>query len=241
VTRQVKCEAISKFHIEERYAALIDWTRDDDTRHDLEQKWFQRMFDSLLVIPQEGKPAQRDKVLNMANGMVIIRQPFPLAWKVALEWVDAEDLQEWDVNLFHEYIGYFPDDGLSKVLRGFLDSDASPFPRAPVEEVDGEEKPERLSEADQLILMTEGLEDCPESLLGHRIMAHVYLHLKEWESTVEAARKAQKLHLDARQRYAVDLQNSLDSVNLILANALITFQALADSRPVGSWPDLRGR
>jgi superkiller protein 3 len=225
VTRQVKCEAIAKFQIEEKYAALIDWTRDDDARHDLEQKLFQRTYDNLLVLPQEAKPGQRDKVLNIANGMVIVKHPFPLAWKVALEWVDAEDLHEWDVNIFREYIGYFPDDGLSKVLRGFLDSDASPFPHPDVEEKEGEETPQRLSEADQLILMTEGLEDCPDSLLGHRIMAQVYVHLKEWQGTVDAARKAQKLHLDAQQRYTINLQNSLDGVNLLLANALITFQS----------------
>ncbi|ETI25092.1 hypothetical protein G647_04463 [Cladophialophora carrionii CBS 160.54] len=225
VTRQVKCEAISKFQIEEKYAALIDWTRDDDARHDLEQKLLQRTYDNLLVLPQDAKASQRDKILNMANGMVIIKHPFPLAWKIALEWVDAEDIQEWDVNIFREYIGYFPDDGLSKVLRGFLDSNASPFPHPEFEEKEGEERPQRLSEADQLILMTEGLEDCPASLLGQRIMAHVYLHLKEWQGTVDAARKAQKLHSDAQQRYAVNLGNSLDGVNLILANALITFQS----------------
>ncbi|OQV00422.1 Tetratricopeptide repeat-containing protein isoform 2 [Cladophialophora immunda] len=161
VTRQVKCEAISRFQIEEKYAALIDWTRDDDTRHDLEQKLFQRMFDNLLVLPQESKPDQRDKVLNMANGMVIIKHPFLLAWKVALEWVDAEELQEWDVNIFREFVGFFPEDGLSKVLQGFLDSDASPFPHLPVEEKEGEETPQKLSEAEQLILMNQGLETDP--------------------------------------------------------------------------------
>ncbi|KIW25542.1 uncharacterized protein PV07_08708 [Cladophialophora immunda] len=31
--------------IQEKYATLFDWTRDDDTRHDLEQKLFQHMFD----------------------------------------------------------------------------------------------------------------------------------------------------------------------------------------------------
>ncbi|KAJ9611692.1 Superkiller protein 3 [Cladophialophora chaetospira] len=225
VTNQVKCEAISKFEIEEKYAALIDWTRDDDARHDLERKSFQRMFDNLLVLPQEAKPDQRDKILNMANGMVIIKHPFPLAWRTALEWVDAEEVSDWDVNIFREYIGYFPDDGLSKVLRGFLDSDASPFPRPTMEEKEDEETPQRLSEADQIILMSEGLDECPDSLLGHRLMALVYLHLKEWSSTVDTARKAKKLHAEAQQRYAIDLQNSIDGVDLILAKSLITYQS----------------
>jgi len=225
VTQQVKSEAITKFQMEEKYAALIDWTRDDEARHDLEQKLFQRMFENLLVMPAEMKEGQRDRVLNMANGMVIIKQQFPLAWKIALEWVDAEDLQEWDVHILREYIDYFPDDGLSKVLRGFLDSDASPFPPLAGEPDGGEEPDQRLSEADRLILMNEGLQDCPESLLAHRVMAYTYLHLEEWQSSVDFARKALQLHLDAHKRYAIDLPNSIDGVNLILANALISHQS----------------
>lgn len=229
VTRQVKYEAISKFQVEDKYAAVIDWTRDDDARHDLEQKLFQRMYDNLLVLPSEAKAEQRNKVLTMANGMVIIKQPYPLAWKIALEWVDAECIDEWDVNIFREYIGYFPDEGLSKILRGFLDSDASPFPYVPIEGKEkndnGEETPIRLSEAEQLILMNEGLEDASESLLGNRLVAYTYLRLEEWQSAVDIARKAQTLHSKAQTQFSLDLQNSLDGVNLILANTLITFQS----------------
>lgn len=229
VTRQVKYEAISKFQVEDKYAAVIDWTRDDDARHDLEQRLFQRMYDNLLVLPKEVKSEQRDKIINMANGMVIIKQPYPLAWKIALEWVDAENIDEWDVNVFREYIGYFPDEGLSKILRGFLDSDASPFPHLPTEEKEGEGEGEetqaRLTEADQLILMNEGVEETPDSLLGHRILAYTYLRLEEWQSAVDMARKAQTLHANAQTQFSLDLQNSLDGVNIILANALITFQS----------------
>lgn len=224
VTRQVNSEAISKFQIEDKYAALIDWTRDDDLRHDLEQKLFQRVFENLLVLPEESKPEQRDKLLNMANGMVIIKQPFSLAWKIALDWVDAEELQEWDPNVLRDYIGFFADDGLSQILRGFLDSDFSPFP-AVANEDNEEENLEIVTEADRLILMNKGLEDCPKSLLGHRIMAHTYLHFEDWNSTVDIARKAVALHKDAQYRFAINLQDSLDGVNLILAKALITFQS----------------
>lgn len=228
VTRQVKFEAIGKFQVEEKYRAVIDWTRDDDARHDLEQKLFQRMYDNLLVLPKEAKEEQHNKIINMANGMVIIKQPYPLAWKIALEWVDAEEIDEWDVNVFREYIGYFPDEGLSKILRGFLDSGSSPFPHLPVgekEAEDGEETHARLTEAEQLILMNEGLEEAPDSLLGHRVLAYTYVQLEEWQSAVDTARKAQTLHVNAQTQLCLDLHNSLDGVNLILANALITFQS----------------
>lgn len=225
VTRQVKYEAISRFDIEEKYVRLIDWTQDDDARHDLEQKLFQRMYDNLLLLPSDMKPQQRDKVLNMANGMVIVKQQYPLAWEVALEWVDAEALDEWDVTIFREYVMYFPDRGLSKIFQGFLDSEASPFLYQPTEPTEDNTPPERMSEVDQLNLITEGLDDCPDSLLGHRIAAYTYLFLKEWQTSSELARKAQNLHVVAQKQKALEIQNSLDGVNLILANALISFQS----------------
>ncbi|KIW15052.1 hypothetical protein PV08_07839 [Exophiala spinifera] len=225
VTKQVKAEAIDKFHVEDIYAALIDWTRDDDARHDLEQKLFKRMYDNLHVVPEQKKPQQRDKVLTMANGMVIVKQPFNLAWRVALEWVDAEELEDWDVHIFREYVGFFPEDGLSKILGGFLNSDFSPFPQPPVDPSEESEKPETLNGADLLILLNEGLEDCPDSLLAHRIMAYVYLRFEDWEGTVNVARKAQSLVKDAQHLFALELQNTLDGVNLILAKALIEYQS----------------
>ena len=226
-TKEVKREAISRYDIEGKYTALIDWTQDDAFRHELEQKRFQRAYDNLLVLPSEHKPLQRDAVLNLANGMVIVKQRYALAWQVALEWVDAEDLLDWDPNIFRQYIEYFPDDGLSKVLQGFLESGASPFPHEQSRRgsSDSEAIDVKLSEADQLILMNEGLEGCEDSLLAHRLVAHTYLYLEEYESAVTAARKAQKLHADAEKNYALNLQNSVDGVNITLADALIYYQS----------------
>ncbi|RMZ74970.1 hypothetical protein DV737_g5557, partial [Chaetothyriales sp. CBS 132003] len=225
VTQDVKCEAIAKFQIDAKYEALIHWTRDDDVRHELEQQYFQRLFDDLTVLPADQKPTQRDRVLNIANGMVIIKQQFAPAWKVALEWVDAEDLGDWDISILSEYIDYFPDDGLSKVLRGFLDNASSPFPHTKTEKQSDEPAEAQLSEADQLILMSDGLDDCPQSHLAHRIMAHVFLHLEEYESAADTARKAQKLHHEAQRMFGLNLQSSIDGVNLTLANALIYYQS----------------
>ncbi|RMZ89779.1 hypothetical protein DV736_g2986, partial [Chaetothyriales sp. CBS 134916] len=225
VTQDVRREAIAKFQIDAKYEALIHWTRDDDVRHELEQQYFQRLLDDLTVLPPDQKRAQRDRLLNIANGMVIIKQQFAPAWKVAIEWVDAEDLGDWDVSILREYIDYFPDDGLSKVLRGFLDSASSPFPHTETEQQPDERAETKLSEADQLILMNDGLDDCPKSHLAHRIMAHVFLHLEEYESAVDTARKAQKLHIDAEKKFTLNLQDSIDGVNMTLANALIYYQS----------------
>ena len=228
VTQQVKLEAEDKFQIQAKYRSVIDWIEDDDARHGYEEKLLQRASDTLAVLPADLKAAQRDAVLEMANGLVIIKHPFLLAWQIALEWVDADELGEWDVGIFREFIAFFPDAGLSKVLRGFLDSKISPFPKttqAANENTADAEQDEALSEADRLILMNEGLEDCPESLLSNRIMAETFLSLDEFGSAVEAARKSQNLHLQSTQKFGLEMQSSIDSVNIILASALISYQS----------------
>ena len=228
VTKEVKREATERFGIAAKLRAVIDWMEDDEARHGAEEKLLQRAYDTLSVLPADEKPAQRNVVLNLANGMVIIKYPFSLAWKIALEWVDAESLGDWDVGIFREYIAFFPDDGLSNVLRGFLDSKLSPFPKladTPEQVGSDDERDEKLSEADRLILMVEGLENSSESLLAQRIMADMYLSLEEYRSAADTARKAQALHMQATNHFSVDLQNSLDAVNMTLANALVSYQS----------------
>ena len=227
VNQQVRSEAINRFQVETICHELINWTNDDELRRQLEEKTLQRAFDNLLVLPAHEKPAQRDRVLTLANGMVIIKAPFQIAWDIAIEWMDLDDLQDLDPNVLWSYIEYFPDAGLSKVLRGFLGSESYPSSPSSEEAPSGMniERTNPLAEAEKLILMTGGLEDCPESLLAHRIVAHTYLLLGEHANATEIGRKAQSLHLRAIRKYALDLQNSLDAVNITLATTLIAFQS----------------
>ncbi len=228
VMTDVKREAFARYPLEALYQELINWTNDDEARRSFEERLLKRAYENLLSLPDAEKATKRDEVLNLANGMVIVKHSYELAWKIALEWVDAESLADWDVGLLQEFKDFFPELGLSKVLRGFLDSDICPFSRNPTRapengiDIDVEA---RLSEADQLIIMAEGLDESPSSPLSHRIMAEMYLAIGEHRSAVETARKAQDLYKKIARNCGVTLQNSLDSVNMTLAGALITYQA----------------
>ena len=228
VNLEVRREAYSRFHLEDLYAQAIDWTTDDEVRRTFEEKAFQRAYDTLAVLPPSAKSEKRDHVLNLANGMVIIKHAFVLAWKVALEWVDAESLAEWNVNIFRDFIEFFPDEGLSKVLKGFLGSEISPFPKELSPNSTSGEDAEinaQTRQADQLILMVEGLEDCRDSLLAHRILTELYLSLDEFGSAVETGRAAQDLCRKFKSSFAMELQDSTDAVNISLASALIIYQS----------------
>ncbi|KAL1958948.1 hypothetical protein VTO42DRAFT_3501 [Malbranchea cinnamomea] len=237
VTLEVRREAFQRSDLESLYNGLISWTRDDELRRTYEEKMLVRAYEYLKVLPAAKKAPKRDEVLQAARDMVIIKHPFELAWKIMLEWKDTEDLSELDVTVLRDFIEMFPNDGLSKVLRGYLMSDISPFPKdAEVLQDEGTAKENSEEDntvadmknqgtEDVLLIMAEGLEQSPASILAHRIMAQTYLSLQEFEATVNVTRKALPMVMALRRETGLSFQNTLDAINISLATALISYQS----------------
>ncbi|KAI5293987.1 Superkiller protein 3 [Ascosphaera acerosa] len=273
VVAEVKREAFARSRLDTLYRDAINWTRDDAVRYVYEEKLFQRAQELLLALPagSREKAAKRDEVARLARDMVVIKRPYQPAWDVVLEWENAETLAAYDVNLLRQYMQFFDDAGLAKVLEGFLRSSISPFPPleedeaeedagdgivkkkkrakkggktavqspeheqqdasgeadvAPTETTEGDDTTaEQPSATDVLFLMTEGLDLCPTSILAHRILGEFYAHLEEWESAADIARKAIRLASQLVADTGVDLQDTTDAINIILATALIHHQS----------------
>lgn len=229
VTLEVKREAFKRSELEQLYKGIVDWSHEDETRRIYEEKLLERAYNLLKVLPSDEKAAKREEVARAARDMVIIKHPFELAWKIVLEWQDVESFSQWDLGLLNEFIEFFPEDGLSKVLKGFLASEISPFPKAPPtngheEESNGGENKE-LAEQDRLILMVEGLDAAGSSIIAHRIMGELYLHLEEYDSVVDVARKGLQNIQNLVRSTGVDLKNTSEVVNIMLANSLIYYQS----------------
>lgn len=234
VTLEVKREAYKRSELEQLYRGIVNWSHDDEVRRTYEEKLLQRAYDTLVVLSTNEKDAKREEVLQAARDMVIIKHPFELAWKIVLEWQDIEDFSQWDRGFLEDFIEFFPEDDLSKVLKGFLGSEISPFP--PKESAKpGEKESEKaengngenneLAAQDRLILMVEGLEMSSTSIVAHRIMGELYQFLEEYESVVDVCRKGlHNLH-DVIKRTGITLQNTADALNIALANSLIHYQS----------------
>lgn len=92
VTIEVKREVYSQSPLLEIYQNVINWTNNDEIRRKYEEKAFKRAYFWLCVaLPAEKKPL-REKVLEWAKGMVILKHPFELAWMVYIEWRDVSEL-----------------------------------------------------------------------------------------------------------------------------------------------------
>ena len=228
VTSEVKRELAQKSQLEDIYRCIIDWTDDDESRRHYEEKLLAHAYDTLGVLSAHEKAGKRDQVQALAEGIVILKHPFALAWRIVLEWKDVEQIGQLDPGILREFIQLFPEDGLSKVLRGYLGSEISPFPKMAATEDSAEEPQNALAEItieERLLQMTEGLEDCESSILSKRIMGEYYLYLEEYGSATDIVRKAQTQLSFLKVFAGIPFQDTADAVNIILGTALVQYQA----------------
>ncbi|KAK5168591.1 hypothetical protein LTR04_006266 [Oleoguttula sp. CCFEE 6159] len=224
VTTDVKREVLSSSPLEGLYQNIIDWSNDDEARREYEEKLLQRVYDTLVVLSDDKKAAKREQVKKLAHDMVIIKHPFALAWDLDIEWKDAETMEEYDVGVLREYIDFFPGKGLSKILKGFLDCELSPFPAKQKQGTEDENDEPPLTSEDRLLLMTDGFDDSKRSTLAHRLMGDYYLSLEEFETAVDTTRKGLRVLATESHQSGLTFQNSLDALNSTLAASLVHYQ-----------------
>jgi superkiller protein 3 len=114
----------------------------------------------------------------------------------------AHDLLDLDIGTLRTFVELFPNEGLSKVVTGYLSSGISRYPLTP--EGDSREGPDLseggvaltqdvpVSQEDCLVLMTEGISEAEKSPLAHCLLGDFYLFLEEYESAVETTRRGLK-------------------------------------------------
>jgi superkiller protein 3 len=236
VTSDVKREVYGKSDLEGLYQNVIDWTTDHEVRRDYEERLLVRAYDTLINLPTDEKSGKREQVAKLARGFVLIKHPYALSWDIHLEWADVESIGHLDVGVLREYVEFFPDKGVSKVLMGYLSSGLSPFPAPPPSPVQDDISdddvgggvslnPTSWSAEDRLVLMTDGLADAKLSVLAHRLMAEYYFHLEEFESVVETVRSGLKALGSESRKSGLKLQNDLDALNTMLGTALVRYQS----------------
>nr|POF15236.1 superkiller protein 3 [Quercus suber] len=227
VTMDVKREIMASSDLEGLYQEIINWSNDDEVRRKYEEKLLERAYDTLTVLPVTEKGPKLSQVLDLAEGMVIIKHAFQLAWDLVLESRDLEDLRDLDVNILREYVVLFTDNGLAKILLGWLTSEISPFPPLPKEQTEDKESPfaRELKAEDRLLLMSDGLSLVESSPFAHRLVSDYYLHLDEHETAVDTVRNGLKALATESQKMGMGLQCTKDALNGVLGTALVHFQA----------------
>ena len=229
VTLDARRDVWADSQLEDIYSAIIDWADDEsDTRRDTEEKLLQHAYDHLAALKSSEKSEKRVKVQKVADGLVILKHPFALAWTIAFEWKNVENLGDLDRNQLINFTELFPNHGLSKVIRGYMSSDISPFApclQAEEEKVNDQTEVLSMSAEDRLQLMAEGFEECKDATIAARMMTEYYLCLEEYESASDAARKGLTSLAKQSTVSGLALADNKDAINASLGTALIYFQA----------------
>lgn len=82
--------------LEELYQNILNWSDDEELRRTIDTKLLQFGFNKLMVLQKEHKLQQRLKVENWARGLVILKYPFELAWRIVIEWKDCQSIGKVD-------------------------------------------------------------------------------------------------------------------------------------------------
>lgn len=161
----------------------------------------------------------------------------------------AHDQLNLPIGELRQFIELFPNEGLAKVITGYLSSGISKYPLAdkPKDAPDLSEggvalnQDEPLTQEDCLVLMTvsntssqkersltlikEGILEAKHSALAHCLLGDFYLALEEYESAVEVTRKGLKYAAAESKKTDLPFQVSRDALNSTLATALVYHQA----------------
>jgi superkiller protein 3 len=239
VKLEVKREVYGQSKLEHIFRQLINWTSDDDVRRQFEEKLLRYSYERLLASASgDEKQEWQQKVLGLANDMVVIRHPYKLAWDIAIDWKDEKEVKSWDVEVLRAYCSFFPDSDMAKIVTAYLTSTLSPFPKevpkpAEAELSDESEDDEDggvptayvpLTDEERLLMITEGITTA-DSTLAYRLAGDYFLSVGEYETTVEFMRKGKELLAKERRKSGLPFLNTEDAYSLALGTALVYYQS----------------
>ena len=225
VQLDVKREVYRDSDLEDLYRQCIDWVNDDEERRKFEEKLLEHAYDHMKVLLIDDKVIKRRQVQELAHGMVIIKHPFRLAWDIELEWHDVDDVASLDRNVLLEYIQFFPEAGLSRVIQAFLGQRHTPNSANSDESEEQRSDFQALDAESALLLVDDGISDSPKSAFAHRLVADFYLRIAEYESCAAVCRKGLQLLKTDSETCALAFVNSKDAVSSCLGTSLVYYQA----------------
>ncbi|PWZ02562.1 hypothetical protein BCV70DRAFT_2683 [Testicularia cyperi] len=172
---------------------------------------------------QRQKEALRDEIVKLASGMVIIGLADQLAWEIELEWRPLASLAHLNLEQMRKFVSLFPRSGRSMAFRPFLllIQDAQYLEELKEAEKHADTEVVIPQTHDELLnLAIDGLEECPNSILTHRIASAFYLIDRDFQSASEVANSAISLLGRIEAESAVDLEATRLGISSTLLTAL---------------------
>lgn len=130
----------------------------------------------------------RDRIIEMARGMVIVGVPDELAWAIHLEWHNVTRLTQYSHQTLRQFVSLFPRSGRAYSCRALL---LALHDQQYLVELQEEKKARDVDHGDDdlepIDLAVRGLQEAPDSSLAQCIAARLYLLERDFLSSYETA------------------------------------------------------
>lgn len=225
---ELKYQVLSQSEVPTLLQDLINTTKDDKKRSDLEEELLKWKYSLLEVTPADQKKELRDDVFETVTGMVVVRHPSEFAWRLYFDLSDFSSLKEVDIDYLTSFVRMFKSTGLALVLYGYSILEASPFDSKTIKRIQDAvegEGAQKDSAEDVYELLTTGLENVLDSILAQLIMTIYYVHVQDLPKALEACNKGLSLLVLKKNRLGADFKNMTNVLMLRLAYIYTYYEA----------------
>lgn len=219
------------------YNEYISICSDDALRRQYENALLEYVYELQRISPD--KPALREEVYAMAEGMVVVGVANSLAWTIYLDWLDVRDFSQLDHSRLLECVQLFRRKGLGLVVAAFLLSDLSPFGHADSKKLLAMCKQSKKTDDDESMLEEElgarshevlstllaGYSRCKSSLFATRVLCAFQIQMGDYTSATDMCRKAVTQLATLKRTRGIDLENTRHDILCSLAMAYTYHEA----------------
>ncbi|RKP31730.1 TPR-like protein [Metschnikowia bicuspidata] len=234
------------------YELYINHCDDDVQRRSHEVEYLRYKYALLRVLPE--KKALAADVANMAADLVLLDCADVFPWKLHMDLLDVASVGDLDALLVRRFLTRFGNEPLAFVMRLFLMSEVSPFDRAEFRELnlaestfgpadaipgnpilgdptpaatlqpDTEPAPQYL-QAEIIELMHQFMQGSAQSLLAHRLVAHVYNFYGEYAASLKVCADGIRRCASVCSTYGIDLSHAHEDLTCQLALVYTYYEA----------------
>jgi superkiller protein 3 len=124
---------ISNSEIPQLYELLINLEQVDSERYKAQENYLMYKYNLLNVAPSKDKPSLRMDILDIVEGLILIKCPSRFAWNLYFDWLDPNSLSDLELDKISTYISIFgKDNAYGSIFYHFLISDISPFEKSKI-------------------------------------------------------------------------------------------------------------
>ncbi|KAH9485295.1 Superkiller protein 3 [Psilocybe cubensis] len=193
----------------------------DEVRGEVEAKQLRYKQRQLFSIPPSNQTLKckvYTELKEIVEGIVLLKKPDDLGWKLYFEEQDCEEIPEYGRNYVQQYIRLFPESALASAFKGYFS-----YRRETLFE--GEEDAElyTLTDEDPVDTLLNAFANLPDSVLMARLLGDVYLEEKDYENAIKISK--QGLQLLSRLEFDIGkhLCKTRTGFQVILATSLVHF------------------